>query len=69
MTTHQLTQISYVVKGQIFKNSRKIVDKEEEWKEIFFNDQLENGEYRKLIRSGIPLIQKSNNYQFIHESV
>ncbi|CAD8072777.1 unnamed protein product [Paramecium sonneborni] len=65
MSAKELTQVIFKQQGLIYKDENK----DEEWLDEFFNDDRENGSYKKDIRSCSLIQQKGTSFQFVHKSI
>ncbi|CAD8125112.1 unnamed protein product [Paramecium sonneborni] len=63
MTFRNMTQVYFQPSGLIFKKL------EPDWKDEFFNDQCEEGVYKRLFRKCMPIKQKNSIYSFNHKSI
>ncbi|TNV74959.1 hypothetical protein FGO68_gene15006 [Halteria grandinella] len=63
MTFKNMTQVYFQPSGLIFKKTEK------DWRDEFFNDDCQEGVYKKLFRKCMPIKQKNGIYSFNHKSL
>ncbi|CAD8209130.1 unnamed protein product [Paramecium octaurelia] len=63
MTFQNMTQVYFQPSGLIFKKL------ESDWKDEFFDDQCQEGVYKRLFRKCMPIKQKNSIYSFNHKSI
>ncbi|CAD8141735.1 unnamed protein product [Paramecium octaurelia] len=63
MTFNNLSQVPFQPSGLVFKKEDK------DWRDDFFNDDCQEGTFKRLFRKCIPIKQKSGIYSFNHKSL
>ncbi|CAK90852.1 unnamed protein product (macronuclear) [Paramecium tetraurelia] len=63
MTFNNLSQVPFQPGGLVFKKEDK------DWRDDFFNDDCQEGTFKRLFRKCIPIRQKSGIYSFNHKSL
>ncbi|CAD8148995.1 unnamed protein product [Paramecium pentaurelia] len=63
MTFSNLSQVPFQPSGLVFKKEDK------DWRDDFFNDDCQEGTFKRLFRKCIPIKQKSGIYSFNHKSL
>ncbi|CAD8054298.1 unnamed protein product [Paramecium primaurelia] len=70
MTVHDQTYFSHKVQGVLkLKKAQECIGPEQNWSDQYFNGELEEQQYKKIIRSCILLSCKGNVYSFTHKSI
>ncbi|CAD8124668.1 unnamed protein product [Paramecium sonneborni] len=64
MTISQLSQVQYTPRILLFQKN-----KDADWRDVYFNDELEQGQIKKLFRKIMPIRQKYGIYSFNHKSL
>ncbi|CAD8210948.1 unnamed protein product [Paramecium octaurelia] len=64
MTLEQLSQVQYIPRIFLFQKNR-----DADWRDIYFNDEQEQGQIKKLFRKIMPIRQKYGIYSFNHKSL
>ncbi|CAK66563.1 unnamed protein product (macronuclear) [Paramecium tetraurelia] len=64
MTLDSLSQVQYIPRIFLFQKNR-----DADWRDVYFNDEQEQGQIKKLFRKIMPIRQKYGIYSFNHKSL
>ncbi|CAD8100657.1 unnamed protein product [Paramecium primaurelia] len=64
MTLQQVSQVQYIPRILLFQKKKDV-----DWRDIYFNDEQEQGQIKKLFRKIMPIKQKYGIYSFNHKSL